>query len=139
MPRLSQPTKIALAGFACALPAYLIFDFGRRWLYDQTVVSYDDGFRAYLLRERIALHLLTAIVAFLAALIYRPTWRAGLASAVVGSLMFRLTDLWIYSHLSLRWEQYRDGFLVTFLTALVVGGAFGFLAVCRRLHHERAA
>jgi uncharacterized membrane protein len=139
MTRFSQTTKIALAAFVYALPGYLIFEFCTHWLHDRTVVSYEDGFSTYLVRERFALHALTAIVALLAALTYRPTWRIGLISAVVGALMFRLTDLWVYSHLSSRWEQYRDGVFVTILTTVLIGVAFGFLAVCRQLRGKNAA
>ena len=135
MPQISQRAKIALTGFACAIPAFLIFHYGSSWLHDRTVVSYEDGFSTYLLREMIGLHVFTAIVAFVAAMIYRPTWRVGIYCGITGALMFRLIDLWVYSLLSNRWLEYR-GLFTPLLSAVLIGALFGLLAVSRRIRKQ---
>ena len=137
MQKISQRAKIALTGFACALPAFFIFNYGSSWLHDRTVVSYEDGLSIYLFREMIGLHVFTAIVAFVAALIYRPTWRVGIYCGITGALMFRLIDLWVYSLISSRWLEYR-GFFSPLLSALVIGALFGFLAVSRRIRKQES-
>lgn len=135
-PQVSQRAKIALTGFVCAFPAFLIFDYGSSWLYDRTVVSYEDGFSSYLLREMIGLYVFTAAVAFVAALIYRPTCRVGIYCGVTGALMFRLIDLWVYSLLSNRWFEYR-GLFTPLLSAVLIGVLFGFLAVSRQFRKQK--
>jgi hypothetical protein len=137
MAPISQRAKILLTGFACALPAFLVFRYGSTWLYERTVVSYEVGFNTYLMREQIALHVFAAIVAFIAALIYHPTWRVGVASAITGSLMFRMIDIWIYSLVSKAWFEYR-GLITPLLTAILIGGVFGFLAVSRQYYHTKS-
>lgn len=134
-PQISQRAKIALTGFACAFPAFLIFDYVSSWLYHRTVVSYEDGFSTYMLREMIGLHVFTATVAFVAALIYRPTWQVGIYCGITGALMFRLIDIWVYSLLSNRWFEYR-GLFTPLLSAALIGGLFGFLAVSRRIRKQ---
>ena len=132
MSRISQRAWIAITGFAFAFPAFVIFDCWSHWLYDQTVVSYEQGFSDFVFREKIGLHVCTALVAVAAALNYRPTWRVGIYSGITGALMFRLIDIWTYSRLSSKWLEYR-GLFTPLLSAALIGTACGLLAVSRRI------
>jgi hypothetical protein len=132
MSRISQRALIAITGFACAFPAFMIFNYWSHWLYEQTVVSYEEGFNAFVFREKIGLHVITALVAFTAALIYRPTWRVGIYSGITGALMFRLIDIWTYSLLSSHWLEYR-GFFTPLLSAIFIGSSCGILVVSRQV------
>jgi hypothetical protein len=132
MLHISQRALIAITGFSCAFPAFMIFDYCFDWLYEQTVVSYEEGFSAFVFREKIGLHGFTALVAFAAALIYRPTWRVGIYSGITGALMFRFIDVWTYSRLSTRWLEYR-GFFTPLLSAIFIGSVCGILVVYRHV------
>ncbi len=47
--------------------------------------------------------------------------------------MFRLIDIWVYSLVSTAWLKYR-GLITPLLTAILIGGVFGFLAVSRQYY-----
>jgi hypothetical protein len=90
-----------------------------------------------MMREQIALHVFSAVVAFTTALIYHPTWRIGIYSGIAGALTFRLIDIWTYAFASKAWLEYR-GFFTPILSATLIGGVFGFLAVSRQFYKTRA-
>ena len=132
-----QPLKIvaigglyAVAGyFAANLFSYLLW---QRYNYatNDPTGEVADG---YAFCSKALLQATTALVAFLAGRSFQPTWITGVVTAVCASLLFRLTERFLFIGCYYEWESYRHNVLLTVVAAVVLGAFFGLLAVWKQI------